>query len=116
MIDDPVALPNGWPVRRELDIEIFIAPIGYKAYHGTDSANVESILAHGLRSRDGFTTVCFTERADVCEDFGDATIEADLSGLLVERFWDEGDEGGVWEVQAAGPIEPARLRRYEVIK
>ena len=104
----------------------FVAPKGYVVYHGTASENVDSIIEHGLTRNlpggpeaesdsDGHTpppdVICFTEELEVCEDCGDATIAADLSGLSVERFFDEGEEGGVWEVQTVGPISPDRLKR-----
>lgn len=89
----------------------FRAPEGYVVYHGTHAKNVKKIMEKGLRGRNisGSNVVCFTEELEVTEDYGNATIAADLSGLEIERFWDEGEEDGVWEVQAEGPIPPERL-------
>jgi hypothetical protein len=102
----------------------FVAPFGYIVYHGTNSENVDSILKHGLtrnvpggpepqpdhRGTMPSNIICFTEELDVTEDYGDATI-ADLSGMKIDRFFDEGEAGGVWEVQVEGPIFPDRLKQ-----
>lgn len=104
----------------------FVAPSGYKGYHGTWSKNLASILSNGLRGPDdweGEYSVCLTEEPDIAVDFGDVTIEADLSGLEVYVFWDQGDDSigdeedgsaGCWEIQVEGSIPPERLRVWEI--
>ena len=77
-----------------------------KAYHRTDSKNLESILKHGLKieyGRDGKYVYLSTNKKDW---LGDILFEVDIKGLSLSALEH-------WQLASLVDISPSRIKLLE---